>query len=423
MKNLIHQLEKRGFIADMTSHELYELAEKPLTVYAGFDPTSDSLHLGNLVGIIALAWFQRYGHKPIALLGGATGMIGDPSGKSTERQLLKAEAIATNVQGIAKSLKQIIDFENDKAPALLLNNLDWFGGVTLIDFLRDIGKHFRLSTMLAKDSVQSRVSSEEGMSFTEFSYQLFQAYDFLHLFDHHKVTLQIGGSDQWGNITAGTELVRKMRSGSVYGLTFPLITRSDGKKFGKSEEGAIWLNADKLSEYDFYQYLFRMPDSDVIKLMKMLTFMELEEIETIEREMKSSAYQANSAQKRLASEVTRIVHGEKGLALAEQVTLAARPGEKGELTLAMLEVMAKEIPSQKLDHKDVLNKEYAELFVTAGLCDSKSEAKRLIVGQGAYLNNLRLEDPHKRVQSHDLVEKRFLLLAVGKKKKRVIEIC
>lgn len=422
MKNLIQQLENRGFIAASTSQDINEIASKPLTVYVGFDPTSDSLHLGNLVGIMGLAWFQRYGHTPIALVGGATGMIGDPSGKSMERILLNAEMVAENVKGIEKSLRQILRFDNGNNPVRLLNNLDWFNKFSLIDFLRDIGKNFRLSTMLAKDSVKSRVASEEGMSYTEFSYQLLQAFDFLHLYDVHKVVLQMGGSDQWGNITAGCELVRKMRGETVYGLTFPLLTRSDGKKFGKSEEGAIWLNADKLSEYDFYQYLYRVSDSDVITLMKMLTFMELEEISNIEMEMKSAQYRANSAQMRLASEVTRIVHGEKGLKLAQEVTRAARPGEKTALASDVLEVMAKEIPCQKMALEAVLGKETAELFVTADLCESKGEARRLISGKGAYLNNERIEDPYHRINEVDLIEKRFLLLAVGKKKKRVIEI-
>lgn len=421
MENIFHHLEQRGFIAAVTSHELYELANRPIKVYVGFDPTATSLHLGNLVGIIALGWFARFGHTAIALIGGATGMIGDPGGRSTERQLLSAQSVLENVRGVERSLRKVLCRDPQGAQPLFLNNYDWINSFSLIDFLRDVGKHFRLSSMLAKDSVKSRLASEEGISFTEFSYQLLQGYDFLHLYKEHGVLLQMGGTDQWGNITAGSELVRKVEGVQVYGATFPLITRSDGKKFGKSEEGAIWLNEDLLSPYEFYQYLFRVADSDVIRLMQMLTYMDLEEIAAIEALMQSSQYHPNTAQRRLAEEVTRIVHGEEGLQLAQRVTLAAAPGEETLLTAEVLATLAKEHVSCKLTLESIVGKEIAELFVAAELAESKGEARRLIAGKGAYLNNRRLEDPHQRIAEADLVENRFMLLAVGKKKKRVIE--
>lgn len=392
-----------------------------MTVYVGFDPSAESLHLGNLMGIVALKWFKRYGHTPVALIGGATGMIGDPSGKSLERNLLDNESIHKNIAGIERILHKILDVNGDESTRFL-NNYDWFSHFSFINFLRDIGKHFRISSMLAKESVKLRMTSEEGLSFTEFSYQLLQGYDFLHLFDHHGVTLQMGGSDQWGNITAGCELVRKLRSETVFGLTFPLLTRSDGKKFGKSEEGAIWLSDKMLSPYDFYQYLFRMPDSDVIKMMRLLTFMDLEEIEVIEKEMKTSSYHPNSAQKRLAQEITRLVHGEEGVQYAESMTLASAPGEKTSLDIKSLELIYSEAPTPPLSFHDVVDHEIAELFVYSGLSTSKGEARRLIQGGGAYLNNEKIAEPHHKIKSEELIENRYLLLSVGKKKKRVIQI-
>ena len=251
MPNVIDLLEQRGFIDAMTAQDMSAIANQPLKVYCGFDPTGDSLHLGNLVSIMGLAWFQRCGHTPVALVGGATGLIGDPSGKSHERPVLDEATIRLNLTGIERDLRSVLDFSPGKNQALLVNNLDWYRDVSFITFLRDIGRHFRLGPMLAKESVKTRVQSEEGMSYTEFSYQLLQGYDFYHLYKNEGVNVQLGGSDQWGNITAGTELVRKLSGDSVYGVTFPLLTRSDGKKFGKSEQGAIWLSPEKLSPYQF----------------------------------------------------------------------------------------------------------------------------------------------------------------------------
>lgn len=417
MKNIITTLEERGFVDAKTSDEISQLVDQPLAIYVGFDPTSDSLHLGNLMGIMALAWFQRHGHKPFAIVGGATGMIGDPSGKSVERNLLDSASLAHNLKGISRSLKAVL--KND---VTILNNYDWFRGVDFVDFLRDVGKHFRLGTMLAKDSVKTRLASEEGISFTEFSYQLLQAYDFLHLYDKHRVVLQMGGSDQWGNITAGTELVRKVRGISVHGLTFPLLTRSDGKKFGKSEEGAIWLNADKLPAYDFYQYLYRIADADVPKMLRMLTFLDMAEIKQIEEGMCSKDYVPNSAQKRLAEEVTRIVHGDAGVEEALRITQAAQPGSNTTLDKQTLLALAAEIPSDRLPRSQVVGLKFVDLLVQAKILPSKSEARRMVAGGGIYLNNEKVSDENLVIENLHLIEDEFLLVGVGKKKKVVLQV-
>lgn len=417
MQNIINTLEKRGFIEAMTSDKLHALCQESICIYAGFDPTADSLHLGNFIPIMGLAWFQRFGHKPIALIGGATGMIGDPSGKSAERNLLDQETLEANLRGIRRSLQGIL-----KDDVAILNNYDWFRDFNLIDFLRDIGKHFRLGAMLGKESVKNRLAQEEGLSYTEFSYQLMQAYDFLYLYDKHKVTLQMGGSDQWGNITAGCELVRKMRGETAYGLTFPLLTRSDGKKFGKTEGGAVWLNSDKLPIYDFYQYLFRMPDEDLGKMFRMMTFLDLEEIEEIEASMKRPGYIPNTAQKRLAEEVTRIVHGEEGVKEALRVTESARPGSHTVLNKAILETLSQEIPSTTLSISQVLGCKLVDLLVTAGLLISKGEARRMLLNGGIYLNNEKMVDEHLVIENNHLIDREFMLLGIGKKKKMVIRI-
>jgi len=421
-ENILDCLKGRGFIDAVTSDDLHALCEKPLKVYVGFDPTADSLHVGNLMGILVLAWFQRFGHTPVVVLGGTSGRIGDPSGKSVERPLLDTETIASNVASIRTHFEQILDFGGKLPSPLILNNDQWYSNFGLVDFLRDVGKHFRMGPMLAKDTVKTRLQSEEGLSYTEFSYQLIQGYDFYHLHTHHDVSVQMGGSDQWGNITGGIELTRKLAGESVYGITWPLLTRSDGKKFGKSEEGAIWLSEKRCSPYQFYQYLIRIPDADVIKMMKLLTFMDLAEIEEIEKGMKEPGYLVNSAQKRLAEEVTRIVHGEEGVVKARKVTEAAAPGKKAALDAETLSAISGDMPSISLPMDQVLGQSYAELAVEAELLSSKGEANRLIKNGGAYLNDAKLVDPAARIQKKDLIEDRFLLLGAGKKKKLLIKI-
>lgn len=422
MPNVIDVLKERGFIDAMTSEDLREMAEKPFKVYCGFDPTSDSLHVGNLVPMIGLAWFQRFGHTPVAIVGGATGMIGDPSGKSSERQLLDEESIAVNLIGISRNLQTVLDFSNAINPALLLNNLNWFQSFSFINFLRDIGKYFRVGPMLAKESVKLRMASEEGMSFTEFSYQVLQGYDFLHLYDHYGVSVQIGGNDQWGNITAGTELIRKVRAKSAFGITFPLLTRSDGQKFGKSEKGAIWLSPEKLSPYEFYQYFVRVADADVTKMMRLLTFMEMDEIRECEAMMVSPGYMANTIQKRLAEEVTRIVHGEEGLKKALRVTEGAAPGADTTLNTEVLESIAGDMPSHSLRLEEVVGQKVVDIMVKVGLQASKGDARRLIRNGGVYMNNQKLNEENDSVMQSHLIDGKLLLLAVGKKNKVLIRI-
>lgn len=416
MKNIISVLLERGFIDQMTSEELINHVKTPIRAYIGFDPTADSLHLGNLVGIIALSWFEKYGHTPVAILGGATGRIGDPSGKSVERPLLDEKTLAYNVGRLKNFFHKILP--NSK----VLNNEEWLGAMSLVDFLRDVGKHFRIGSMLAKESVRARVHSEEGMSFTEFSYQTLQGYDFHYLNKHHAVTLQMGGSDQWGNITAGIELNRKLGGNPIYGLTFPLITRSDGKKFGKSEEGAIWLAEDRLSPYQMFQYLFRVPDADVIRLLKMLTFLDLSEIQKIESQMTDPGYIPNTAQKRLAIEVVKFVHGEEGVASALRATEGMAPGSQATLSASVLKELANDMPNATLGKADVVGQKFSDLATRLGMTPSKSEATRLIKNGGAYLNNEKIADVSFVIEESHLIEGTYLVLSTGKKNKMLVTV-
>lgn len=419
---IIEILRERGFIEALTSEEICTLTQQPIRVYCGFDPTADSLHIGNLAAIMGLAWFQRFGHTPVAIIGGATGMIGDPSGKSSERQLLDEETIQKNIIGIRKNLEAVLDFNHPVAKPLILNNYDWFKEFSFVQFLRDVGKLFRLGPMLSKESVKTRLNSEEGMSFTEFSYQILQGYDFLYLFEKYGVTVQIGGSDQWGNIIAGTDLIRKVLGTSAFGMTLPLITKSDGQKFGKSEKGAVWLSPDKLSAYEFYQYLVRVADADVINLMRMLTFMEMAEIREYEKKMKEPGYTPNTAQKRLAEEVTRLVHGEEGLKKALKATEGVAPGAVTQLDAETLESIASDIPSRTMGLEHVVNKKLVDLLFETNLQPSKGEARRLIRNGGVYMNNEKIEDENAAIQPDDLIANRLLLLAAGKKNKLLIRI-
>lgn len=389
---------------------------RPIRLYLGFDPTADSLHLGSLVGIVALKWFQMHGHTCIALVGGATGRIGDPSGKSVERPLLDESALESNVASLKKYLSHIL-------PGIeIVNNQDWLGSFSLIEFLRDVGKYFRVGTMLSKESVRLRMESEEGLSFTEFTYQILQGYDFYHLGKNRSVSLQLGGSDQWGNIIAGIEFNRKMGGAALYGLTFPLLTRSDGKKFGKTEGGTVWLSPDRLSPYHFYQYLFRVPDADVIRLLKMLTFLDLAEIDSIESEMKREGSIPNQAQKRLAEEVTRFVHGEAGLQSALKVTEGASPGSEVTLTLESLNQLALEMGCVDLTLNEIIGQKFSDLATRVGLSPSKSEVVRLIKNGGAYLNNERVFDPQLLIKKDQLIEGKYIVVSFGKKKRVLVRL-
>ncbi|NGX34209.1 MAG: Tyrosine--tRNA ligase [Candidatus Anoxychlamydiales bacterium] len=417
MTNVIEVLQQRNFIDQLSDEKLKEIVKNPISCYVGFDPTADSLHIGHLVGVMALFWLNKYGHRAYALIGGATGKIGDPSGKSIERPFLDDKIILKNISSIKSFLEKVLGKDIE-----VVNNNDWFEKIKFTDFLRDIGKYFRIGPMLAKESVKLRLESQEGMSFTEFSYQVLQSYDYYHLFKHLNITLQIGGSDQWGNITAGIELIRKLTHKTVYGMTFPLLTRSDGKKFGKTESGAVWLDEKKLSYFDFYQYLIRVPDTDVIKLLKMLTFLSLEDINDIEKQMSTSSYKPNSAQKILATEVTKFIHGSEGLKIAQNVTEAASPGSDSTLDYDTLKQISKDMPNIKLSPPDIIGKKYSDIACLIGLTSSKSEAVRLVKNNGAYLNNKKVLDPSSIISEKDLIKSTFLLFGAGKKKRILVTI-
>ena len=432
-RSVVDVLKERGLLDACTNEDELRAAaaEGPLAVYCGFDPTADSLHLGNLLGIVVLAWFQRCGHKPIALLGGATGRVGDPSGKSAERPVLDEATIEKNTAGIEAILVRVLansakeagleDTENNRAT--VMNNLDWFGSMGFLEFLRDAGKHARVGTMMAKDSVKTRLESDQGMSFTEFTYQLLQGYDFAHLYDAHGVRVQVGGSDQWGNITAGTDLVRKMlRKEGAYGATFPLLVKSDGKKFGKSEEGAVWLSPERLSPYKFYQYMLQSADADVVTFMKRLTFMDMEEIARYEREMGEAGYVPNTAQRRLAEEVTRFVHGAKGLEQALKATEGLKPGSDTVLDAETLESLADDIPCAEVTRDELVGRPVVDVMAATGLQKSKGEAKRMVKGGGARVNNVKVTDEEKLVEEEDVIEGRVMLLAAGKKNKLLVRV-
>lgn len=430
--NVIDVLQQRGLFDNSTADvdTMRKLCASPVGVYTGFDPTADSLHLGNLLAILALAWFQRSGHRVYALVGGATGKVGDPSGKSAERPVLDDRTISENLAGIESNLRQVLqrsaqDVKQQGCPVVdpvVVNNNDWVAPMSFLDFLRDVGKYARVNTMMAKDSVKTRLQSDDGMSFTEFTYQLLQAYDFMHLSDTADVSFQLGGSDQWGNITAGTELTRKLRSKAVHGITFPLLTTADGKKFGKSEKGAVWLSPDKLSPYEFYQYLVRTPDDDVIKFLRRLTFLPLEEVAKIERDMASAGYVPNTAQKKLAEEVTRIVHGDDGVASALAATAAAAPGSKAVLSVEALEAISADMPSATMPKAQIVESLLVDIMVNSGLQKSKGEARRLIRNGGAYMNNQKVTDEKSKVNEGDLVGGRLVLLGAGKKNKMLVRV-
>lgn len=412
-------------LESITTNNIRSLAssnEKTLKVYCGFDPTAESLHLGNLLGIIVLSWFLRCGHQAVALIGGATARVGDPSGKSIERPELDIDTLEKNILEISKTFSTIFGSSN----VVILNNYDWWKDFSFLDFLKQVGRFARIGTMIAKESVKKRLESEQGLSFTEFSYQLLQGYDFLYLFQNKGVNVQIGGSDQWGNITAGTELIRKIlqpdSDNEAYGLTFPLLLKSDGSKFGKSEDGAIWLSPSMLSPYKFYQYFFSVPDSDVIRFLRILTFLDLEEIDELEKDMKRPGYVPNTAQRRLAEEVTRFVHGEDGLNEAVQATEALRPGAETKLDWKTIEAIAEDVPSYSLAYDQVLNVLLVDLSVSAGLFESKSAARRLLKQGGVYLNNNRVDSESKRIEPQDIVDDKVLLLSAGKKNKVVVRI-
>ncbi|HEY3356357.1 MAG TPA: tyrosine--tRNA ligase [Polyangia bacterium] len=410
--NVFAELKWRGLIEQHTPDLDAKLAAEKITLYCGFDPTARSLHVGSLRPMIGLAWFQRFGHRPVALVGGGTGRIGDPSGKTIERQLLSLEDIARNVAGIRGQLARFLDFTPGPSGALLADNAEWLAPWPLTDFLRDIGKHFRVGQMLAKESVRMRMGGDEneGMSFTEFSYMLLQAADYLHLFRAHGCALQIGGSDQWGNITAGIELIRRLESKPAHALTFPLVTTAAGVKFGKTEAGAVWLDAELTPPYDFYQFWVRTDDRDVVALLKSMTFLPHEEIEDLARQH-YAAPENRAAHARLAYEMTRLVHGAEAADAARDAAQRLFSGG-GDTTGAP----SSDVPRAELEAGLPL----VDLLVRCGLAKSKGEARRLIGGGGVYVNDARATDSARVLLAGDLRPDGTLLLRTGKKTYHVV---
>ena len=417
MKSIIDELAWRGLIHQATEEaELRGILSKPAVVYAGFDPTADSLHVGSLLPLMLLRRFQQAGHQPIALVGGATGMIGDPSGKSEERQLLSRETLEHNVRGIRHQMEQFLSFEGSNA-AIVVNNYDWMERFSFLDFLRDVGKNVPVNVMLAKDSVKARLErSDAGLSYTEFSYMLLQAYDFVHLAKHHSCQLQIGGSDQWGNIIAGIDLARRMLGSSLHGLTCPLLTTSDGKKMGKTERGAIWLSAERTPPYEFYQYFINVDDKDVLTVLRFLTEFESEECDTLAASLRDQPH-LRAAQKRLAESLTRLVHGEAGLAIAERATKIFFGAEidglsDSELVPIFRDVPSCELPRARLDQGLGI----IDALCSAGLAGSKSEARRTVTEGAAYINNRRVDGIERVLNSSDLASETIVVLRSGKKR-------
>jgi tyrosyl-tRNA synthetase len=419
MKDIFAELSWRGLLSQSTDekHLVPWLMEKPRTVYIGFDPTADSLHAGSLLPVMLLRRFQKAGHRPIALVGGATGMVGDPSGKSAERNLLSVDVLQANVDGLKKQLARFLDFDGSPTGALLVNNYDWMGKFSFLEFLRDVGKHFPVNVMLGKDSVKSRLErTDSGLSYTEFSYMLLQAYDFVHLYRTYDCELQAGGSDQWGNITAGIDLARRMFGAQLYAITSPLITKSDGSKMGKTASGALWLDAAKTSPYQFYQYWINLPDADTGNFLRYFTDLEREEIAAIEAQHAASP-EKREAQKRLACEITHIVHGEEGLASAQRATSVLFGAEITGLNDAELTEIFADVPSREVC-RDRLNGDgfsIVDAFVESGLSKSKGEARRTLTQGGAYVNNRRVDNPESRLKLEDLASETVMVLRSGKK--------
>jgi tyrosyl-tRNA synthetase len=414
--SLFDEFTWRGLVYDATPELRSALATQPMTAYIGFDPTAASLHVGSLLPIMGLARLQRFGHTPIALVGGGTGLIGDPSGKTKERLLLTPDQVEINLEGIRAQLARFLDFEAPRNPARIVNNYDWLGTASMITFLRDVGKHFTVNYMLAKESVRRRIESEEGISYTEFTYMLLQAYDFLVLHERYGCTVQMGGSDQWGNITAGTELIRRIHGTPAHGLVFPLVTNASGAKFGKTEAGNVWLDPALTSPYRFYQFWRNTDDRDVVSYLKFFTWLGQDEIAALAQGVET-APERREAQRTLACEVTRLVHGEAALARAEQASQVLFGADMTTLPLAdLLEVFA-DVPSQTLDREAFAGEGMGlpDLLVAAGLTPSKGEARRLVQGGGVYLNNRRLTDPQQRVTMAETLGGQVLVLRKGQK--------
>lgn len=416
--DILQDLENRGLLNQVTDFEGLKkhLDENQVTLYCGFDPTADSLHIGHLLPVTMLKRFQQVGHKPIALIGGGTGMIGDPSGRTSERTLNEENVVHGFAKSLRNQLARLLDFEEGENAAVARNNYDWLSKLTIIDFLRDAGKHFTVNYMLAKDSVSSRI--EQGISYTEFSYMLLQSYDFAQLYKEENCTLQIGGSDQWGNITAGLEFIRRSREHEeedvkAFGLTVPLITKADGTKFGKTAGGAVWLDAKKTSPYEFYQFWFNTDDRDVVKFLKYFTFLSLDEIAELEKAVKTSP-EKREAQKTLAEEMTKFVHGEDALQQAINISNALFTGDIKELTVDEMKQGFKDVPSHTLESDEPIG--LVDLLVESKISSSKRQAREDINNGAIYINGERTKDLKKMITRDDAIERQFIVIRRGKKR-------
>jgi tyrosyl-tRNA synthetase len=408
---LVEELQWRGMVSETTEGLSEALNREHVTAYIGFDPTAASLHVGNLMTLMGLARLQRFGHTPIALVGGGTGLIGDPSGKSAERSLLTFEQVEANAQGIRRQLERFLDFSPSLVNAArLLNNVEWLRPVGFLDFLRDVGKYFTVNYMMAKESVKRRIEGEDGISFTEFSYQLLQAYDYLVLFDRQKCTLQMGGSDQWGNITAGCDLIRKVRGGRAHGLVWPLLTTATGAKFGKTETGTIWLDPQLTTPFRFYQFWLNTDDRDVIKYLKFFTWLDRDAIARLDERV-AAAPETREAQRTLAREVTAMVHGADGVAEAERETAALFGGGDDDAAAGVT------LPESQL----VAGMTNTEFMVTLGLASSKGEAARLIKQGGFYINDERITDERGRVTLEQVVDGK-IRARKGQRERRIVRL-
>ena len=418
---LLEDLEWRGLIAQSTDRkELEQALAKPMSLYLGFDPTAPSLHVGNLVVLLVLRRFQLAGHRPIPLVGGATGLVGDPSGRSEERSLNDEQVVAEWVSKIKKQLEKIIDFSDEKNSAVMANNLDWTKPVSALEFLRDIGKHFSVNQMLAKDSVANRLATA-GISYTEFSYQVLQAFDFLELYRRHECKLQIGGSDQWGNIVAGLDLIRKVEGGAAHALTVPLLAKADGSKFGKTAGGSIWLDPQMTSAYEFFQYWLNSDDADMPKLLKVFSMKSRAEVERLIETVKTNPG-AREAHRELARELTTMIHGEQ---MAQKVELAAKAlfghSDISELDLATLDSALAQLPRTQIAKGQPLPT-WVDLLAATGVVDSKSAARRIVKEGGAYLNNQKVESEDFTPSQADLLHGKYLLLRKGKRDLAAVEV-
>jgi len=399
------------------------LATEKLTAYIGFDPSAASLHVGSLLPVMGLARLQRFGHTPIAIAGGGTGLIGDPSGKTKERQLLTREQVEANLAGIKEQLSRFLDFNATGNPARIVNNADWLSPITMMEFLRDVGKYFTVNNLLAKEAIKRRLETDEGISFTEFSYPLLQAYDYLVLYDRYACTLQMGGSDQWGNIVAGIDLIRRLRSARAHGLVFPLVATTAGVKFGKTEAGAVWLDAELTSPYRFYQFWLNTDDRDVISYLKFFTWLSREEIAGLEESVRTEPEKRN-AQRELARHITEMVHGETALSKAMRASEVLFGKEISGLSVQeILDVFA-DVPSTELERSKLDGDGFAigDALVVSGLAPSKGEAKRLVQGGGVCVNNRRVSDARQSISASDLIDGQVLVLRKGAKHYHLIKV-